>query len=125
MNFVKRKILLMMVLLVMVALPSVALAGTQDFVLVNNSPFDMVGFWVASANSDNWEENLLDGVYLPPNSSVDISFENSNNVEWWNFRVKDSSGKVWKWEKNDYNLNQIGEITYYYKSSGGAAISYK
>ena len=51
----------------------------------------MVGFWVASANSDNWEENLLDGVYLPPNSSVDISFVNSNNVEWWNFRVKDSS----------------------------------
>lgn len=34
MNFVKRKILLMMVLLVMVALPNVALAGTQDFVLV-------------------------------------------------------------------------------------------
>ena len=27
--------------------------------------------------------------------------------------------------KNDYNLNQIGEITYYYKSSGGAAITYK
>ena len=125
MNFVKRKILLMMVLLVMVALPSVALAGTQDFTLVNNSPFNMVGFWVAPANSDNWEENLLDGVYLPPNSSVDISFENSNNVEWWNFRVKDSSGKVWKLEKNDYNLNQIGEITYYYKNSGGAAISYK
>nr|WP_320146163.1 hypothetical protein [uncultured Anaeromusa sp.] len=125
MNFVKRKIILMMVLLTVLVLPSVALAGTQDFVLVNNSPFNMVGFWVAPANSDNWEENLLDGVYLPPNSSVDISFENSNNVEWWNFRVKDSSGKVWKWEKNDYNLNQIGEITYYYKSSGGAAITYK
>ena len=125
MQFVKRKILLMMVLLAVLVLPSGALAGTQDFTLVNNSPFNMVGFWVAPANSDNWEENLLEGVYLPPNSSVDVSFENSNNVEWWNFRVKDSSGKVWRWEKNDYNLNQIGEITYYYKSSGGAAISYK
>lgn len=125
MSFVKRKILLMMVLLAVLVLPSGALAGTQDFTLVNNSPFNMVGFWVAPANSDNWEENLLEGVYLPPNSSVDVSFENSNNVEWWNFRVKDSSGKVWRWEKNDYNLNQIAEITYYYKSSGGAAISYK
>ncbi|WP_037351120.1 hypothetical protein [Anaeroarcus burkinensis] len=125
MQFVKRKILLMMVLLAVLVLPSGALAGTQDFTLVNNSPFNMVGFWVAPANSDNWEENLLEGVYLPPNSSVDVSFENSNNVEWWNFRVKDSSGKVWRWEKNDYNLNQIAEITYYYKSSGGAAISYK
>ncbi len=125
MSFAKRKMLLLLVLLLVVALPSVALAGTQDFTLVNTSPFNMVGFWVAPANSDNWEENLLEGVYLPPNSSVDISFENSNNVEWWNFRVKDSSGKVWRWEKNDYNLNQISEITYYYKSSGGAAISYK
>ena len=123
MSFVKRKILLMMVLLAVLVLPSGALAGTQDFTLVNNSPFNMVGFWVAPANSDNWEENLLEGVYLPPNSSVDVSFENSNNVEWWNFRVKDSSGNVGRWEKNDYNLNQIAEITYYYKSSGGAAIS--
>ena len=77
MSFVKRKILLLLMVLLVVALPSVALAGTQDFTLVNTSPFNMVGFWVAPANSDNWEENLLEGVYLPPNSSVDISFENS------------------------------------------------
>lgn len=125
MNYLKKRMIVVLVMLMMMVLPSIGLAGSQDFTLINNSPFDIVGFWVAPANSDNWEENLLEGSYLPPDYSLPISFDNSNNVEWWNFRVKDSSGKVWKWENKDYNLMQISEVTYYYKSSGVAAINYK
>ena len=113
-----------LLLLVVMALPGVALAGSQDFTLINRSPFRIVGFWVAPANSDNWEENILEGMSVASNESIDITFDNSNNVTWWNFRIKDSSGKIWNWEKKKYNLTQISELTYYYNGSLGS-IRYK
>ena len=110
--------------MVCVSLPAVSLAGKQDFTLVNNSPYKIVGFWVAPADSDNWEENVLEGISVGKGESIDITFDNANNVTWWNFRIKDSGGKVWNWTKKKYNLTQISEITYYYNNSGGA-IDYK
>ena len=115
----------LLLLLVVMTLPGVAFAGSQDFTLINRSPFRIVGFWVAPANSDNWEENLLEGDAVAPNSSIDITFDNTNNVRWWNFRIKDSSGKTWNWEKKDYDLTQISQITYYYQQNGKGAINYK
>ena len=126
MGFVSKRRLLagLLLLMMFMALPSVGLAGTQDFTLVNNSPYAIVGFWVAPADSDNWEENVLAGTSLGKGESIDISFDNSNNVVWWNFRIKDSGGKVWTWTKKKYNLTQISEVTYYYNNAGGA-INYK
>jgi hypothetical protein len=120
----KRLLAGVVLLLVMMALPSVGLAGSQDFTLVNSSAYSIVGFWVAPANSDNWEENLLAGTSVSPDESIDITFDNSNNVQWWNFRIKDSSGSVWTWEKQDYDLTQISQVTYYYKNGRGT-INYK
>ena len=83
-----------------------------------------MGLWVAPADSDNWEENIMAGDSLGKNESIDITFDNTNNVTWWNFRIKDSSGKVWTWTKKKYNLTVISELTYYYNNVGGA-IKYK
>ena len=126
MNRSSKKLLTgVLLLLVLMTLPGVALAGSQDFTLINRSPFRIVGFWVAPANSDNWEENILEGTSVAPNSSIEITFDNTNNVQWWNFRIKDSSGKTWNWEKKDYDLTQISQITYYYQHNGKGAINYK
>jgi hypothetical protein len=46
-------------------------------------------------------------------------------VQWWNIRIKDNNGKVWKWEKKDYDLTQISEITFRYKGANSATITYK
>ena len=115
----------MCLLLVMMALPSLGLAGSQDFTLVNNSPYSIVGFWVAPASSDNWEENLMESTALAAGDSIEINFDNSSDTQWWNFRVEDGSGHTWTWEKNDYDLTQISQITYYYNNSGKGAINYK
>ena len=125
MTGLKRKMLTGVLLCLMVmSLPVLVSAGKQDFTLVNKSPFRIVGFWVAPADSDNWEENILEGTSVASNDSVDINFDNANNVVWWNFRIKDSSGKTWNWEKKKYNLTQISELTYYYNGSTGS-IRYK
>ncbi|MHC1760180.1 MAG: hypothetical protein AB9917_11830 [Negativicutes bacterium] len=120
----KRVLAGLLLMMIMMALPSIGMAGKQDFTLVNNSPYAIVGLWVAPADSDNWEENILAGESLGKNESIDITFDNSNNVTWWNFRIKDSSGKVWTWTKKKYNLTVISELTYYYNNVGGA-IKYK
>ena len=120
----KRVLAGLLLMMIVVALPSIGMAGKQDFTLVNNSPYAIVGLWVAPANSDNWEENILAGDSLGKNESIDITFDNTNNVTWWNFRIKDSSGKVWTWTKKKYNLTVISELTYYYNNVGGA-IKYK
>ena len=125
MGYLKKRVLSGLLLMLMVlALPCVGLAGSQDFTLVNNSPYAIVGLWVAPADSNSWEENILAGSSLGRNESIDITFDNSNNVTWWNFRIKDSSGKVWTWTKKKYNLTKISELTYYYNNAGGA-IDYK
>lgn len=126
MGYLKKRLMVSVLLLLVMMVPSVGLAGSQDFTLVNNSPYSIVGFWVAPADSDNWEENLMAGSALAAGDSIDISFDNSGNIQWWNFRVKDSSGHVWTWEKKDYDLTQISQITYYYNNnSGKGAINYK
>ena len=106
--FSKKRVLAGLLLVMMVmALPSVSFAGKQDFTLVNNSPYSIVGFWVAPAESDNWEENVLAGTPLRKGESIDIEFDNANNVTWWNFRIKDSGGKVWTWTKKKYYEQMI------------------
>ena len=120
----KRVLAGLLLMMIVVALPSIGMAGKQDFTLVNNSPYAIVGLWVAPADSENWEDNILAGESLGKNESIDITFDNSNNVTWWNFRIKDSSGKVWTWTKKKYNLTVISELTYYYNNVGGA-IKYK
>lgn len=120
----KRVLAGLLLMMIVVALPSIGMAGKQDFTLVNNSPYAIVGLWVAPADSDNWEENIMAGDSLGKNESIDITFDNTNNVTWWNFRIKDSSGKVWTWTKKKYNLTVISELTYYYNNVGGA-IKYK
>lgn len=124
MKWTKRLATGLLVCVLLMSLQGIVSAGKQDFTLINQSPFKIVGFWVAPADSDDWEENILEGMSVASNESIDITFDNANNVKWWNFRIKDSSGKIWNWEKNKYDLTQIAEVTYYYNGSKGS-IRYK
>ncbi len=121
----KKKVVGFLLLMFILTLPCISFAGRQDFTLVNDSSRKIVGFWVAPADSDSWEENLLQGDSLPAGESLDISFDNSNDVRWWQFRIKDSNGKVWTWVKKKYDLTKISELTFYYNSSGVGTINYK
>lgn len=120
----KRILAGLVLIMVIFAIPTMSFAGKQDFTLVNNSPYRIVGFWVSPADSNSWEENVLAGNALGKGESIDITFDNTENVTWWNFRIKDSGGKTWTWTKKKYNLTVISEITYYYNNAGGA-IDYK
>lgn len=57
-------------MLVAAAVPAVA--EDLQFILINEASVDLVGFNVSPASSDHWEENLLEGGYLPPDHEIDV-----------------------------------------------------
>ena len=118
-TFPKRLIVLVLVCMIVLSVPGSVFAAKQDFLLINRSGYNITGFWVAPYDSDSWEENLLDGDVLRHGEKIEIIFDRSETNRWWNFRVKDSSGKEWVWEKEDYDLTKISEITYIYRGGRG------
>lgn len=59
--------------------PTMALADRRDFTLVNDSLVEIDEVYVSTVNTDEWEENILEGDIIPSGESEDISF--SRDVE--------------------------------------------
>lgn len=118
--FKQRKWVMMGILVIMLmTLTSVAFAAAQDFTLVNSSGYNVTEFYVAPADGDSWEDNLLKGDVLRDGEQIDIVFDNADRTQYWNFYIIDSSGKEWKWENKKYDLTAISTITYSYKNGKG------
>ena len=47
-------------------------AEDLQFLLVNAASADLTGFHITPSGSGSWEENLLDGGYLPPDHEIDV-----------------------------------------------------
>ena len=117
--FPKRLMALVLVCIIVISVPGSVFAAKQDFLLFNRSGYNITGFWVVPYDSDSWEDNLLEGDVLRHGEKIEIIFDRSDTNRWWNFRIKDSSGKEWVWEKEDYDLTKISEIVYIYRGGRG------
>lgn len=118
--FKQSKLVLMGLLVMMLmAFSSVGFAAAQDFTVVNESGYNITGFWVAPADSDSWGEDLLKGTPVADGEQIDIVFDEADKTKLWNFSIKDSAGKTWNWEKKEYDLTTISKITYSYKNGKG------
>src|SRR5437879_5905679 len=65
---------ILMLATMVVATTSAALADPRDFTLANNSDYIITHVYVSSADTANWEEDILGRDVLPPGDTVDISF---------------------------------------------------
>lgn len=83
-------------------------AGTQDFVLVNRTSVEIHELYISSANTDDWEEDVLGVDTLPPGASVTISFEGHKECD-WDLMVKDEDGNSIEW--SGLNLCAISKVT--------------
>ncbi|UQZ88776.1 hypothetical protein C4J81_05980 [Deltaproteobacteria bacterium Smac51] len=96
-----------------------ALAGPQDFVLVNESASDICYVYVSSQNTQSWEEDVLGAdECLESGEAMMISF-NAGNEAMWDLRVQDNEGNYEDYQ--GFNLNQISKITIH----GGGEASYE
>ena len=87
-----------------------ALAGAQDFAIVNNTGSTIHHIFCSRADTNNWEEDVLGetGV-IAPGEYATITFNAAERGQYWDFRVVFDNGADLYWE--DIDLLSVSVIT--------------
>lgn len=89
-----------------------ALAGEQDFKLVNKTGYQIDEVYVSRASSSSWGRDMMGRDALGDNESVNLSFNAPANVCKWDMRVKYNDGDTAEW--SNLNLCSIDKVTLYW-----------
>ena len=89
-----------------------ALAGEQDFKLVNKTGYQIDEVYVSRASSRSWGADVMGRGTLDADSAVDISFDAPPNVCRWDMKVKYEDGDTAEW--GNLNLCNIETVTLYW-----------
>lgn len=84
-----------------------ACAGTQDFVLVNQTGTTINNLFISETSKDDWEEDVLGEDVLEDGESVQISFSGKQACS-WDLMVKDEDGEGVYWRK--INLCEVAKV---------------
>ncbi len=96
-----------------VALVPVAMAGDQDFTVVNKTGIEVHELYVTPHDSDDWEDDILGEDTLTNGAEVDIKFSRKEKAKLWDLKVVDADGSEVTWENLD--LLEISKVTLHYK----------
>ena len=110
------KVFFMAALFVM-ALSSVAFAGAQDFVLVNNTGFPIYKVNVSAASTNSWEEDILGSDILPNGSSVHVTF-GVGSTQYWDIQAIFEDGSSLAW----YNIDLLSTYQVTLNNDGTATL---
>ena len=102
-----RVFVLTVALMLMASVP--ALAGSQDFVLVNNTGSTIYNVYCSPTGANNWEEDILgDTGTIAPGASVTIRFDARENVQYWDLLVVFDNGVQYPFAEIDlFSVSQI------------------
>lgn len=90
-----------------------AVAGEQDFTLVNYTGVEIYEVYVGPASSTNWGEDILGADTLGDEEEVEIVFDPVEDAELWDVRVVDSDGNNIDWFAVDLTTTSV--LTLYYE----------
>ena len=110
------KVLFLTALFVM-SLCSVAFAGAQDFVLVNNTGFPIYKLNVSAASTNSWEEDILGSDILPNGQGIRVNF-GAGKQQYWDIQAifEDGSGLAW------YNIDLLSVAKVTLNNDGSATL---
>ncbi len=94
-----------------------AMAGEQDFKLVNKTGYQIDEVYVSRASSKSWGRDLMGRGALEEDSSVDITFNAPADACRWDLRVKYNDGDTAEW--GNLNLCNIDTVTLYWDRKNG------
>jgi hypothetical protein len=77
-----RPLFLALVLLLAGLAAGPALAGTQDFTLVNQTGVEIFSLYLSETTNDEWEEDVLGDRVLPHGNRLDINFHGRRACLW-------------------------------------------
>jgi hypothetical protein len=90
-----------------------AVAGEQDFTVVNQTGVEIHKLFVAPHSSDDWGDDILGKDTLPDGETLDIEFGRHEKAAHWDLKIEDSEGHSVEWES--LNLLEISKVTLHYK----------
>ncbi|MEM9061156.1 MAG: hypothetical protein AAGD13_11915 [Pseudomonadota bacterium] len=93
-----------------IALGTAAAAEDLEFMLVNASSADLVGFYVSAADSDIWEDNLLTGGFLAPDYEIGVMISDGLTTCIYDIRGEFEDGSTA--EGFGLDLCEMGEYTF-------------
>lgn len=108
---------------VLVAIGTSALAGQQDFALVNATGYEISELYVAPAQSSDWQEDVLGQDTLGDGQQANISFSRDTDTCAWDLRVvysDDNSSAEW----HGVDLCQLSNVTIKYNADSGETSAY-
>ena len=97
-----------------------ALAGDQDFTLVNKTGVEIHQVLVAPSESDSWGSDIMGKDTLADDGSVEIKFHRDEDAQDWDLKIIDKSGNSVTWSK--LRLTKISKVTL--KIEDGKPVAY-
>ena len=91
----------------------VAMAGEQDFTLVNKTGVEIHKLHIAPHKSDEWGEDILGKDTLANGETLKITFARSEKAAHWDLSITDENGHSITWES--LNLLEISTVTLHLK----------
>lgn len=91
----------------------VAVAGEQDFTLVNETGLSIEQFYCSATTTNNWEEDILGVDVLGDGEEVDVSFAHDEEACEWDFMIVDEDGDKIYWTGID--LCEAESVILYYE----------
>ncbi len=101
--------------------PGSVFAGDQDFTLHNSTGYTIAELYVSSADTNDWEEDVLGRDTLAANESLKITFPRRENAEKWDMKVVFDDGEEGIWQ--DLLLTEITDVTISYRDGQPYAIT--
>ncbi|HEY0837588.1 MAG TPA: hypothetical protein VGE72_26980 [Azospirillum sp.] len=96
---------------------SPAVAGDQDFKIVNKTGYTFKNIHVSEANNNSWDEDVLGRDVLENGESLDVSFSKGTKTCIWDMKVTYDDGETAVWE--DLNLCKISKLTLRWNKNTG------
>ena len=82
-------------------------AGTQDFLLVNDTGVEIYSVYVSETNNENWEEDVMGWDVLPYGGRVNIGFS-GRRACLWDLMVTDGDDNSVTW--TGINLCEVSTV---------------
>lgn len=105
-NKTAKKTFLTLVSLMIILTVAVAGSGaTQnpqlDFKLENRTGINIHSIYIASHDSDEWGDDLMEDDILRDGEDIDIEFHPKAGAKLWDLRIEDKEGNSVEWESID------------------------
>ena len=93
--------------------PHAALAGVQDFTLINDTGYPLRAVYVSPSDQESWQEDILGDEVLEDEGEIELQFERSESECLWDMKVVyDDDGSASVWQELDLCAYSVITIRY-------------